>query len=28
LGWQVEAQEEVRFAGVFFIRWRMIKILS
>jgi hypothetical protein len=27
LGWQVEAQEEVRFAGVFFIRWRMIKSL-
>ena len=27
LGWQVEAQEEVRFAGVFFIRWRMIKPL-
>jgi hypothetical protein len=28
LGWQVEAQEEVRFAGVFFIRWRMIKTLT
>jgi putative acetyltransferase len=27
LGWQVEAQEEVRFAGVLFIRWRMIKTL-
>ena len=27
LGWQVEAEEEVRFAGVFFIRWRMIKTL-
>ena len=27
LGWQVEAQEEVRFAGLFFIRWRMIKPL-
>ncbi len=27
LGWQVEAQEEVRFARVFFIRWRMIKPL-
>ncbi len=28
LGWQVEAQEEVRFAEVFFIRWRMIKTLT
>ena len=24
---EVEAEEEVRFAGVFFIRWRMIKPL-
>jgi len=28
LGWEIEAQEEVRFAGVFFIRWRMIKTLT
>jgi len=27
LGWQVEAEETVLFAGVLFIRWRMIKPL-
>ena len=27
-GWQVEAEETVRFAGVWFIRWRMIKRLD
>lgn len=26
-GWQVEAEETVRFAGVWFTRWRMIKRL-
>lgn len=28
LGWQVEAEETVRFAGVLFVRWRMIKTLD
>ena len=28
LGWQVEAEEEVLFAGVSFLRWRMIKALD
>jgi GNAT superfamily N-acetyltransferase len=27
LGWQVEAEEEVLFAGVPFVRWRMIRHL-
>jgi GNAT superfamily N-acetyltransferase len=28
LGWWVEAEETVRFAGVTFVRWRMIRDLS
>ena len=28
LGWDVEAEEEVLFAGVWFQRWRMIRILD
>lgn len=28
LGWWVEAEETVRFAGVTFVRWRMIRNLS
>ncbi|MFM7087563.1 MAG: N-acetyltransferase family protein [Cyanobium sp.] len=28
LGWTVEAEEEVRFAGVWFRRWRMIRLLT
>lgn len=28
LGWRVEGEERVMFAGAFFLRWRMIKSLS
>ena len=28
LGWQLDAEEEVRFAGVLFRRWRMIRPLN
>jgi hypothetical protein len=27
-GWQVEAEETVRFAGAWFLRWRMIRLLD